>query len=278
MKQITFLTAFLFYCLPGFCQALSPGDQVPELLLPASISGKPAHAVSAPKGKIVILDFWATWCSPCIAAMKDLEKYKAALGDKLEVVAISDEPVERLQKFTKARPSTLDIVSDTARTLQTYFPHRTIPHTVLIGPEGKVYAITNADNITLEVLKLALKGVALNLPVKKDDTSFDLAEYLKADTTQKEYFSLLPPAVGVGTMSTTHNTGSLAGKRLSIINMPLDGLFRLAYEKSYYLVVNEYDTVKRAYADVQKYSLDAWIEQPDKKKLMLFIQQHLKTQ
>lgn len=258
-----------------FAQALIPGDQVPDILLPAPLAGGPSKPVKAFKGKLLIIDFWATWCSPCISAMKELEGYKEALGDKLEVVAISEEPAERLARFSKARPSTLTLASDTAGTLKPYFPYRTIPHTVLIGPEGKVYAVTNAENISLDILKLALQRVALNLPFKKDRVDFDIDEYLKADSTRPTYFSLLPPAAGTGSMSKTYNTGYFKNRRLSIINMTLDGLFRLAYGKTFHLVINEYDTVKRSYADMEKFSLDAWIEQPDKARLMQFIQQQL---
>jgi uncharacterized protein (TIGR03435 family) len=147
---------------------------------------------------------------------------------------------------------------------------------VLIGPEGKVYAITNAENITLDILKLALQRVAIHLPLKEDNTSFEMDEYFKADSTKPRHFSLLAPVKGVGTASKSYTTGLFKDRRLSILNMPLEGLFRLAYETSSSLMINEYDTVKRKYADVEKFSLDAWIEQPDKAKLMEFIRQQLK--
>lgn len=278
MKKIILFLLLTGSGLCGSSQALVPGDQMPDIVLPKPLKGGTAKTISSFKGKLVILDFWATWCSPCIAAMRDLERYKAELGDKLEVIAISDEPAERLAKFNKARPSTLTLTSDTTGALRSYFPHTTIPHTVLIGPEGKVYAITNADNITLDVLKVALQRVAIHLPFKQDNTQFDIDEYFRADSTKQQYFALLPPVKGVGTMAKSYNTGIFKNRRFSILNMPLDGLFRLAYETTYSLVINEYDTVKRKHADTEKFSLDAWIEQPDKAKLMEFIRQQLKQQ
>jgi uncharacterized protein (TIGR03435 family) len=209
--------------------------------------------------------------------MKDLEKYKAALGDKLEVIAISEESAERLIKFNKVRPSTLTLTSDPERSLSSYFPYRTIPHTVLIGPEGKVYAITDASNITLDVLKQALKTDAVNLPLKKDRTTFNIDEYFAADSTKLRNFSLLAPVAGVSGMSRTYNKGTFKDRRFSMLNSSLRGLFQWGYEKSYHLVVNEYDTLERQtpWADQKKFSLDAWIETPDKALLMQFVRQQL---
>ncbi|MET0462133.1 MAG: redoxin domain-containing protein [Chitinophagaceae bacterium] len=272
-KQILFF--LLSWNLAVQAQELAPQDQLPDISLPRTLDGT-ISKTSAYKGKLLVIDFWATWCSPCISAMKELEGYKKELGDQLEVIAISDEPEERLRKFMKARPTTLTIASDTAGNFRKYFPHGTIPHTVLIGPEGKVYAITNADNITLDVLKVALKGVNVNLPYKKDKVGFDINTYFTADSTKPRQFSLLPPVEGTGTMSKRYLDGTFKDRRFTIVNMPIDGLFRLAYDKNYYSVINEYDTVKRKYADEIKYCLDAWIETPDRDKLLAFIREELK--
>src|SRR6218665_942701 len=274
MKRILLL--LILWQTGAAAQELVPGDQMPDLILPAPISGGKGKSVSSYKGKILIIDFWATWCSPCIAAMKDLEEYKKQLGDQLEVIAISAETEERLKKFNKARPSTLTLASDTAGSLSGYFPHRTIPHTVLIGPEGKVYAITNASNITPDVLKVALKGVAIQLPVKKDNMAFDINTYFTADSTMPRNFSLLASVKGAPTMSKRYVDGAFKERRFTIVNMPIDGLFREAYQKSYPSVINEYDTVKRTYEAMEKFCLDAWIETPDRNKLMAYIREELK--
>lgn len=52
------------------------------------------------RGKIVLLNFWATWCKPCLTEIPDLNKLQKAYKEKgLEVIAISDETQERLLRF-----------------------------------------------------------------------------------------------------------------------------------------------------------------------------------
>jgi len=260
-------------------QEVHVGNVVPPLQVNHIVNrAKQTISISDLKGKVVILDFWATWCSPCVATLGKFEGYKKQFGDKIAVVAVSDERDSRLKQFITNRPTSLIISSDTGNSMQAFFPHRTIPHTVLIGVDGKVNAITDAENITPEIIKLALQNVAVNLPLKKDNISFSIDNYFKADTTQPEAFNMLPPVDGAGTMSRVYPQGFFKSRRMTIVNMPMDGLFRMAYNKTYYLVINEYDTVKHSYADEEKYCVDFWVKEGNNDRLLPFFQQKLKQQ
>jgi uncharacterized protein (TIGR03435 family) len=259
-------------------QELHVGDNLPNMYVNNIINGTKTIQVDALKGKVVILDFWATWCSPCVAVLTKFEGLKKKFGDKLVVLAVSDESPERLKQFIANRPTTLIISSDTGNSLQPVFPHRTIPHTILIGIDGKINAITDAENITPEIIQLALQHVAINLPLKKDNINFSIDEYFKVDSTVPEAFNMLPPVQGAGSMTKTYPEGFYKNRRMTIVNMPMDGLYRFAYNKTYYLVKNDYDTAKRSYEDEQKYCVDFWIADADKNKLLQYFQQKLKSQ
>ncbi len=59
------------------------------------------------KGKIVLLNYWATWCPPCIKEMPDLNKLQSKYGDEgLVVLALTDEDKETLSRFAAKKPFT----------------------------------------------------------------------------------------------------------------------------------------------------------------------------
>jgi thiol-disulfide isomerase/thioredoxin/predicted Zn-dependent protease len=102
-----------------------------------SISGS-RYALSGLKGKVVLINFWATWCGPCReelpVILKLYEKYKER---GLEVMAIStDEERELVAQFAKQYRLTFPVFYDTA--MKDYFKADVIPTSIFVGRDGKV--------------------------------------------------------------------------------------------------------------------------------------------
>ncbi|HYE55114.1 MAG TPA: TlpA disulfide reductase family protein, partial [Chitinophagaceae bacterium] len=241
MLKLIRVLLLMFVVSPANAQELHTGDTLPAgLQLHDLKTGQPITTASL-KGKAVIIDCWATWCAPCIEGMKDLESWQQQFKDNLVVLAVSGERPDRLKQFMKNRPGAVKIISDTAGIVSTLFPHRTIPHTVLIGTDGRVKAITAAENVSTKLVQQLIAGQPVDLPLKKDKLEFDLAAYFNSDTSLSRQFNIQPGVEGQPSFSKTYPNTAFDQRRITIVNGTMRLLYQIAYRKSFFRMADEYN-------------------------------------
>ena len=130
---------------PQFAQAMSrlesddAARQKADFTL-TDLSGKTWHLQDL-RGKVVLLNFWATWCPPCRKEMPDLQ----ALYDKykesgLVVLAISDEEAGKVQPFIAERKISYPVMLDPGRKVNDLYRVEGIPKTFVYDRDGKMVA------------------------------------------------------------------------------------------------------------------------------------------
>ena len=94
------------------------------------------------KGKKILLNFWATWCGPCVGEMPAFQKLSEEYPDELVILAVNcSEDKDTVQKFIDNNGYTFPIVLDTDGAIQTMFGGiYSIPVTVIIDEDGYIVA------------------------------------------------------------------------------------------------------------------------------------------
>ncbi|WP_165305080.1 TlpA disulfide reductase family protein [Pedobacter sp. SYP-B3415] len=151
------------------------GDVVPDLSFPGIGPEGRDIKLSALKGKLVILDFWATWCGACLAKIPAMEKLQQQYGDRLAIIMVTDQSKDMTESFLKKLrngrlPGLLRVAND--KVLNSVFKHRELPHYVVIDPAGRYLVETGSDDISQAGIEAMLAGKVADVKVKKDVTAY----------------------------------------------------------------------------------------------------------
>jgi peroxiredoxin len=101
-------------------------------------------SLSSQKGKVVFLNFWATWCPPCRAEMPSMQRLHARFKDKgLVILAVNlQEDAKSVRRFLAANKLSFPVLLDSDGRIGAIYGARSIPTTYLIGRDGSVLAGT----------------------------------------------------------------------------------------------------------------------------------------
>jgi peroxiredoxin len=153
VKRLGVVAALLAF--PGVASAepglkrLSSADPAPPIEL-KTFEGHP-FTLEQLRGKVVLVNFWATWCEPCVEEMPSMQKLRTQLRNApFEVVAVNHQEGEaRIRGFLQKVPLDFPIVRDTDGAVARAWQARIFPSSYLVDAEGKIrYVLTGATDWT----------------------------------------------------------------------------------------------------------------------------------
>jgi len=147
--RLRFLT--LAICLGAWIAAGCSKPMAPDVHFTALESGE-KKKLSDYRGKVVLIDMWATWCGPCRQTMPIVERMYNQYGEKgLEVIAITGETAPAVRAFLKDNRMNQPVYLDTDNSVSESFKSTAIPDCVVVGKDGSVlYRGHPGDEATLE--------------------------------------------------------------------------------------------------------------------------------
>lgn len=141
LTRLAALSLGLILCATSsLALAVEEGEAAPDFTLPSIHADQPAITLSELEGKVVYVDFWASWCAPCLTSLplyNDL--YKEYRDQGLEIVAINvDNPIEDGLDFLLDTPLDFLIPADPDGETAELFGVIGMPSSYLISPDGEV--------------------------------------------------------------------------------------------------------------------------------------------
>ncbi len=118
------------------------GEPIPALALPA-LDGRSVQLPAAYAGRPLLVNFWASWCGPCIEEMPELERYageQAANGVQVIGIALDDKAAVEafLQRIPVTYPILLDQAGPADSSVRLGNPKGVLPYSVLVSADGRL--------------------------------------------------------------------------------------------------------------------------------------------
>jgi len=147
--------------------ALKRGDAAPPLGFEFMVQGPQPADVNWQnlRGKVVILDFWGTWCAPCIAGIPRLNELVSHYAKKpVQFIAVGHENPRKVAWFLKKNRIDAWIALDTDLSVYKAYTAFGIPYTVVVDQNGRVAAVLNPKDLAEPVIDAVLAARVPSYP------------------------------------------------------------------------------------------------------------------
>lgn len=116
------------------------GEPMPDFTLPDAGGQMVKFSEVSGQNKLVMINFWASWCTPCRMEMPQLERiYAARKSQGFALLSVNeDREREKAEAYLKSKPVSFPVLMDTDGAVSKQFGVKALPTTILVGKDGKV--------------------------------------------------------------------------------------------------------------------------------------------
>lgn len=266
---IFLLIPCLFFSGKAQDKSITPlqiGDTIPDFLFKniKNASYDDIQASKLYKKGLLIINFWATWCVPCVREMPTLDSLSGAFKKQMSIMATTYQSDDIVNNYLKSRPNIQHLQfmgGDTI--LKEYFPHRTLPHNIWVDRNGVVKSITDDTEVNAVNIQAFLKG-KVKARTKVEDLNFDSNKPYQVDDTSYIFRSTLAPynsqVLNAGIRNANNDS---IPKRFFAWNRPKTPLLWMALQKGRSMLRRDYQYVEVNTADTIGYFFPSYTREED---------------
>jgi len=152
MKALRIVVSVLLYsfliagCVSGNRSGLAPGEPPPEFTL-KDLSGQKV-SLSQFQGKVVLINFWASWCMPCLSELPSMERlYNRLKGEGFVILAIGvDDEWYKLKEFKSKYGLTFPVLVDEGNIVKRQYGLTGVPESFVVARNGRLLMIPDPDS------------------------------------------------------------------------------------------------------------------------------------
>jgi thiol-disulfide isomerase/thioredoxin len=190
------------------------------------------------KGKFVIVDFWGTFCVPCIKAFPKLEKLQKQFPDSLQILLVATDGYAKAKQFYDTRKKANNAMYFPCainKSMTKYFQIREVSTYVWIDDKGFVRAITDESQLTEQKISDFINGKMGTVREKEKRVLIDYKKSLTEIVKEIDSNSVIISSVltryvkGLGALTAWPGKGTNAKHKFIAINMGIKNLYQIAY-------------------------------------------------
>ena len=185
MKKINFVVLLIFLSGNLYSQeTLKIGDKAPKINITDYILNTPKDKNI--ENKYIILEFWATWCAPCLGSVPHLNELQNKFKNRKDLYFLSltyEKPEKTKRTLEKIEFKTI-VVSDQTKKTEANFNVEGIPHTVLIDSKGIIKWIGTPNELNSSIIEKFLNGN--NILIDTIELKTEKKEEIEAEKKESE--------------------------------------------------------------------------------------------
>lgn len=282
MRRIFFFIMSALAIMTSKAQTIELQEAFPDFII-RNLVNAPTREVDVYKqaDRFIILNFWGTWCAPCLPEMDSLHEIQKRFGKNLRVIALANDNEKRVQNYLAKRPTGVWIAADTSFYLYKQFGFTYVGQSAILDRQRRVIGLVRTDSINTAFIQKMLRGE--KLPVsgersKGQAANTDENDFFRLDSTLQTHIALMSYVPGQRAMSRYYPTGPFKDRRRTFFNVSPTAIYKTAYEiTSQKQVAYEFD--EKAELDYSNkanlYCFDMLVAPGQEDSLLILMQQRL---